>query len=138
MRALPAYGRGTLRVELPSSCLVDVLERRPVAPLADPVRAPREALERPLGAPALRELARPLRVAQHDTRDAASHADFGRTASSSRSRADGVARALATAPAAARVAALPRGPYVLATVRGARRPLGRGLPWGIPASPAGV
>jgi nickel-dependent lactate racemase len=141
-----AYGRGTLPVELPASSRVDVLEKRPVAPLADPAQALRDALEAPLGTPPLRELARgrrdavivisdhtrpvpnalllppildalragglapeavtilvatglhrastaaelremlgdelarTLRIAQHDARDAAAHVDLGRTA----------------------------------------------------------
>jgi nickel-dependent lactate racemase len=58
-----AYGRGTLAVELPEAARVDVLEKRPVAPLADPERALRDALEAPLGAPPLRELARGRRDA---------------------------------------------------------------------------
>lgn len=42
---------------------------------------------------------------------------------------EGVARALAAAGPAARIAVLPQGPYVLATVRGERRALGRrGVP----------
>jgi nickel-dependent lactate racemase len=58
VRALLAYGRGTLAVELPSGCRVDRVEKQPVAPLADPEAALRAALERPLGTPPLRELAR--------------------------------------------------------------------------------
>jgi len=41
------------------------------------------------------------------------------------SPAQGIARALAQLPAAARIAVLPQGPYVLATLRGEKRPLGR-------------
>jgi hypothetical protein len=36
----------------------------------------------------------------------------------------GILRALAGAPARPRVAVLPQGPYVLATIRGEKRPLG--------------
>jgi len=42
---------------------------------------------------------------------------------------DGVARALAQIGPGARVAILPQGPYVLATVRGATPPLGEGAPY---------
>jgi nickel-dependent lactate racemase len=41
---------------------------------------------------------------------------------------DGIDRALASAGADARVAVLPQGPYVLATVRGEKRPLGGPAP----------
>ena len=54
------------------------------------------------------------------------------------SPAEGIERALAGAPARPQVAVLPQGPYVLATVRGQTRPLGRGTaigPRGI-AAPA--
>jgi hypothetical protein len=46
----------------------------------------------------------------------------------------GIAGGLAGAPARPRVAVLPQGPYVLATLRGEKRPLGRGDPVR-PASP---
>jgi hypothetical protein len=44
------------------------------------------------------------------------------------SPAAGVAEALAELPPAARIAVLPQGPYVLATVRGATPPLGGNPP----------
>jgi nickel-dependent lactate racemase len=44
------------------------------------------------------------------------------------SPAEGIARGLAGAPARPRVAVIPQGPTVLATIRGEKRPLGRGLP----------
>ena len=40
----------------------------------------------------------------------------------------GIERALATLGPAPRVAVVPQGPYVLATVRGEKRPLGHGNP----------
>jgi len=58
-----------------------------------------------------------------------------------RSPAEGVARALAAAPARPRVAVLPQGPYVLATLRGAKRPLGWSGdvdPGGARAAPSGL
>jgi nickel-dependent lactate racemase len=145
MRAALAYGRGELAVEIPGSAETVVLEKRPVAPLADPEAALRTGLAAPIGAPPLRELAhgrrdavivvsdrtrpvpnavllpplldalregglpaeavtllvatglhrpctpaeleqvlgpelaRALRVVQHDARDAAAHVDLGRT-----------------------------------------------------------
>jgi len=63
MRALLAYGRGALPVEIPGSAEVEVLEKRPVAPLADPVAALREGLAAPIAARPLRELARGRRNA---------------------------------------------------------------------------
>ena len=42
----------------------------------------------------------------------------------------GVARALATCGADARIAVLPQGPYLIATVRGQKRPLGGPAPGG--------
>jgi len=140
-----AHGRGSLEIALPDDARVEVLEKRPVPPLADPDAALRAGLAAPIGAPPLRELARGrreaviaisdhtrpvpyrallppildalaagglppqavtllvatglhrpstpaeldemlgpelargLRIAQHDARDAASHADLGRT-----------------------------------------------------------
>jgi hypothetical protein len=41
----------------------------------------------------------------------------------------GVERALRGAPARPRIAVLPQGPYVLATLRGRKQPLGRGEPF---------
>jgi nickel-dependent lactate racemase len=58
-----AYGRDVLAIEVPDGARVDVLEKRPVAPVADPGAALRAALERPIDAPALRELARGRRDA---------------------------------------------------------------------------
>jgi nickel-dependent lactate racemase len=58
-----AYGRGDLAVELPDSARIDVLEKRSVAPLADPESALREALAAPIATPPLRELARGRRNA---------------------------------------------------------------------------
>ena len=63
MRVRLAYGRGELAVELPGSARVDVLEKRPVAPLADPEGALRQALAAPIAAAPLRELARGRRDA---------------------------------------------------------------------------
>ncbi|TFG94208.1 MAG: nickel-dependent lactate racemase [Myxococcales bacterium] len=63
MRVHLAYGRGDLAVELPGSARVDVLEKRPVAPLADPDSALRAALAAPIATPPLRELARGRRNA---------------------------------------------------------------------------
>jgi nickel-dependent lactate racemase len=150
MRIGLAYGAGEREIELPDPspagpARVDVLHKAPVAPLVDPAAALQEALESPLGAARLRdlargrrdavivvsdrtrpvpnalllpplldalrrgglapdavtvqiatglhrpataeelreilgvELARTLRVVQHDARDAASHVDLGRT-----------------------------------------------------------
>jgi len=53
-----SHGRGSLDVELPGHAHVDVLEKRPVPPLADPDAALRAGLAAPIGAPPLRELAR--------------------------------------------------------------------------------
>ncbi len=52
-----AYGDLGLDVDLPDSTVV--LEPEPFPPLPDPARAVAEALERPLGSPALRDLVRP-------------------------------------------------------------------------------
>jgi len=46
------------------------------------------------------------------------------------SPATGIERGLEGAPARPRVAVLPQGPYVLATIRGEKRPLGHGTPAG--------
>jgi nickel-dependent lactate racemase len=151
MRVELDYGRGRLPLDLPGNGpgapLVEVLEKKPLPPLADPEASLRAGLARPIGAPplaalargrrnavivvsdrtrpvpnalilpplleALRsgglppeavtvqvatglhraatatelaeilgpELARSLRVVQHDARDAAAHVDLGRTAS---------------------------------------------------------
>jgi len=63
MRVSLAYGRGEIGCELPDDARVDVLEKRDVPPLRDPETAVREALERPIGAPPLAELARGRRDA---------------------------------------------------------------------------
>jgi nickel-dependent lactate racemase len=63
MRAALAYGRGELAVEIPGSAEAVVLEKRPVAPLADPEAALRAGLAAPIAAPPLRELARGRRDA---------------------------------------------------------------------------
>jgi nickel-dependent lactate racemase len=63
MRVRLDYGRGELAVELPDSARVDVLEKRAASPLASAEDALRGGLERPLGAPPLRELARGRRNA---------------------------------------------------------------------------
>jgi nickel-dependent lactate racemase len=63
MRAALAYGRGELAVEIPGSAETVVLEKRPVAPLADPEAALRAGLAAPIAAPPLRELARGRRDA---------------------------------------------------------------------------
>ena len=56
MKVQLAYGEHGLEVELPDSAVV--LEPKRVAALTDPHRAVAEAIERPLGAPPLRELVR--------------------------------------------------------------------------------
>jgi lactate racemase len=58
-----AYGRGTLAIDLPPAAHVDVLEKLPIAPLADPARELERALVEPIGAPALETLARGRRDA---------------------------------------------------------------------------
>ncbi len=63
MRVALAYARAELEVELPDARRVDVLEKQPLAALADPLAALRAGLEAPLGAPPLRELARGRRGA---------------------------------------------------------------------------
>ena len=62
MRIQLAYGRGKLAIELPEPPLatgahVDVLEKEPVAPIADPDAVLRAALAAPRGTPPLHELA---------------------------------------------------------------------------------
>ena len=56
MRVHLAYGERGLDVELPESTLV--LQPEPVEPLPEPQRAVGDAIERPLGAPPLRDLVR--------------------------------------------------------------------------------
>lgn len=63
MRVGLAYGRTRLDVELPDALRVDVLEKHPLPPLADPDLALREGLERPTQSPPLREIARGRRDA---------------------------------------------------------------------------
>jgi nickel-dependent lactate racemase len=65
MQVALAYGRGVLRVEIPEEACAElrVLERAEGTPLADPVGALRSALEAPIGARPLRELARGRRDA---------------------------------------------------------------------------
>ena len=63
MRVALAYGRGELAVELPAGVRVDVLEKAPVPPLADPAREIELALAHPIGARPLEELARGRRDA---------------------------------------------------------------------------
>ncbi len=57
MRVSLAYGRGQLELELPDSHSIHVLEKPSVTPLGDPAAALSQALERPIGAPRLGELA---------------------------------------------------------------------------------
>ena len=63
MRVRLAYGRHVLDVELPADLHLDVLEKSPAAPLADPAAQLRTHLARPIASPALRELARGRRDA---------------------------------------------------------------------------
>jgi nickel-dependent lactate racemase len=58
MKFLLAYGRTGLNVELPDAPIVRTLAYKNATPLADPEGALRELLEKPIGTPALRELAR--------------------------------------------------------------------------------
>src|SRR5438094_10320953 len=53
------YGREHLAVEVRESTLVPVHRRPPAPPLADPAAAVRQALETPLGFPALRRALTP-------------------------------------------------------------------------------
>ena len=63
MRISLAYGRAEIACELPDGAQATVLEKRAVAPLRDPAAALREALEHPIGARPLAELARGRRDA---------------------------------------------------------------------------
>src|SRR5262245_65528546 len=63
MRVALAYGRGELEIELPAGVRVDVLEKVPVPPLADPAREIERALASPIGTRPLEELARGRRDA---------------------------------------------------------------------------
>ena len=58
MRVRIAYGRGDLDLELPDGLDVRVLEKQSVEPLADPAATLAAALESPIDAAPLRELAR--------------------------------------------------------------------------------
>lgn len=58
-----AFGRTGLELELPEGFRYQILEARSAAPLADPVAALERALEEPIGAPPLAELARGKRSA---------------------------------------------------------------------------
>ena len=63
MRQRVDYGRTGLEIELPSGVDVEVAESPRPTPLADPVTAVRAALEQPVGAPPLAEIARGKRDA---------------------------------------------------------------------------
>jgi len=52
-----AYGKSTLKLDLPDGVNPTVIRKPPLPVIADPVAAVREALDRPVGAPALTELA---------------------------------------------------------------------------------
>ena len=56
------YGRTGLEVELPADRVVGPLAIRDVLSLEDPQAAVASALERPIGTPALREIARGART----------------------------------------------------------------------------
>ena len=58
MRVQLAFGRSGLELELPVQFRYKVLEARSATPLADEQRAIKDALDRPIGSPPLRELAR--------------------------------------------------------------------------------
>src|SRR5271157_5679085 len=57
MRMMLDYGRSGMAVDVPDDRLVGPLTVREVSPLEDPSAAVAAALERPIGAPPLRELA---------------------------------------------------------------------------------
>jgi nickel-dependent lactate racemase len=57
------YGRGTLPVVPPAGCMSTVIEKRAMPVLSDPATAIERALAEPIGAPALRDLARGRRSA---------------------------------------------------------------------------
>ncbi len=63
MRVRIAYGRGDLQLELPDGLDIRILEKHSVTPLADPAGTLAAALETPIEAPPLRELARGRRDA---------------------------------------------------------------------------
>jgi nickel-dependent lactate racemase len=63
MRITLDYGRTGLEIEVPDERLVGPLGIRPVPPLADPVRAVRDALDQPISSPPLAALARGRRNA---------------------------------------------------------------------------
>ena len=58
MRVSLAYDRATLPVDLPDDRHIDVLEKRPVPAIADARAALRAALQTPIAAPPLTEMAR--------------------------------------------------------------------------------
>jgi len=63
MQVRLAYGEGEIRVPIPDGHPVEVLEKQPVPPLADPSEALRRGLARPTASAPLRELARDRRDA---------------------------------------------------------------------------
>jgi nickel-dependent lactate racemase len=63
MRVSLAYDRATLPVDLPDDRHVDILEKRPVPAIADPHAALRNALQTPIAAAPLTEMARGRRDA---------------------------------------------------------------------------
>ncbi len=63
VRVSLAYGRADIACELPEGARATLLEKRAVSPLRDPAAALREALEHPIGAQPLSELARGRRDA---------------------------------------------------------------------------
>jgi nickel-dependent lactate racemase len=52
-----AYGKSTLKLDLPDGVNPTVIRKPPLPVIADPAAAVRKALDRPVGAPALKELA---------------------------------------------------------------------------------
>ncbi len=62
MKVTLDYGRTGLTVELPAERVVGPLAIRDVPALDDPERAVAEAIERPIGAPPLRQIARGART----------------------------------------------------------------------------
>ena len=63
MRITLDYGRTGLEIEVPDERLVGPLGIRPVPPVADPPRAVRDALDKPISSPPLAALARGRRNA---------------------------------------------------------------------------
>ena len=62
-----AFGKGHLSVTLPAHARVEVIRKRPLPKLADPRAAIRAALDAPVGAPPLRQLAAGRRSACRTT-----------------------------------------------------------------------